>query len=134
MLRTVFVLAGLACQCFRIDAFQIGMTGSNGIVPKNIAEMKPNNFGNDLAVVRADRRLALTEFVKFASLSFMVTHSLPAHAKRARGGSDINKDTVPETREEREARIKKERAEYEERRKLAEVGSFVGRVRHFECQ
>jgi hypothetical protein len=120
--RTVIVLAGIACQCFMADAFQIGMTAPNRIAStKRIVEIKANYFENDLASVRADRRSALTEFVKFASVSLVFTNSLPAHAKRARGGSEINKDGVLETREEREARIKKERAEYEERRKLAEV-------------
>jgi hypothetical protein len=121
MLRTVFVLAGIACHCFGVDAFQVGMLSSNTIMSKKNTVMNVQSFENDKTVVRADRRSALAEFVKFASVSLIVANSLPAHAKRARGGVDTNKDAVPETREEREARIKKERAEYEERRKLAEV-------------
>ncbi len=121
MLRTVFVLAGIACHCFGVEAFQIGMTGSNGGVLKKAVAMNLQSSENDLAVIRADRRSALAEFVKFAGVSLIVANSSPAHAKRARGGTDLNKDGTPETKEEREARIKKERAEYEERRKLAEV-------------
>lgn len=123
---SALLLVGLAVGCTHIHAFHLSQTEHlRGLIRtslsmKSSSEMKKAG----MALNPVDRRSAVADFVKFASFCFVFGPSIPAYAKRARGGSDINKDTVPETREEREARIKKERAEYEERRKQAEVKLF----------
>ena len=66
------------------------------------------------------RRGALLHTAKLMAFTAFLGGSLPAHAKRARPSSESN-GAAAETREEREARIKRERAEYEERRRQAEV-------------
>jgi hypothetical protein len=113
------LLVGLAIDCVQTYAFHIGQANRLHGLTRSSLSMK---FGDvEKAVDSVDRRSAVTDFLKFASFCLISGPSLPVHAKRARGGMDTNKDTVPETREEREARIKRDRAEYEERRKQAEV-------------
>ena len=89
-----------------VESFHVGM---------KVGHVSRDN--NDMHSL--SRRAAFKEFTKLASVSTILVQSLPADAKKLRSLSE--KEKVVETREEREARIKKERAEYEERRRQIEV-------------
>ena len=118
------LLVGLAYDFEQTEAFLVsGSISLHRSISKSVC-MNANSFDLEFTISPTfvtSRRSAIAEFLKLGSIPLVFGPSLPAHAKRARGGLDADKSAVPETREERIERIKKERAEYEERRKQAEV-------------